>query len=265
MKHVSFGKALTVGVLFLCIFSLGVWIAGSLHRAEETAGKRERGGQTEGEDWEASEEENKTAEEERSRYGNYTVVVDAGHGGNDPGKVGKKGLLEKDVNLEIARLLESRLSETGINVVMTRREDVRLGEENVSNEKMEDLNERLRIISECSPILVVSIHQNSFTDAAVRGPQVFYYGNSAEGKRAAECIQEKLNGMEEVTSPRVSKSNDTYYLLKKTEVPMVIAECAFLSNPAEEELLGTEAYREAVADAITAGVLEYLEGINAYR
>lgn len=261
MKRVSLLKILTVGVLFLCIFCLGIWIAGSLQRAEETAGKRERGGQTK-EDREASEEENKTAEEERSRYGNYTVVVDAGHGGNDPGKVGNKGLLEKDVNLEIAGLLERRLSEAGINVVMTRREDVRLGEENVSNEKMEDLNERLRIISECSPVLVVSIHQNSFTDAAVRGPQVFYHGNSAEGKRAAECIQEKLNGMEEVTSPRVSKSNDTYYLLKKTEAPMVIAECAFLSNPAEEELLGTEAYREAVADAITAGVLEYLDGIN---
>ena len=100
------------------------------------------------------------------------VVIDAGHGGADPGKVGINGELEKDINLEIARDLESFLKAEGLRVVMTREDENGLYEEGASNKKVQDMKRRLEIIEEADPVLVVSIHQNSYHQEEVKGAQV---------------------------------------------------------------------------------------------
>ncbi len=192
-------------------------------------------------------------------YSGSIVVIDAGHGGKDPGKVGVAGTLEKDINLEIALLLKESLEEDGITVVLTRHDDSGLYDENSSNKKMQDMRGRLSIIEESKADLVVSIHQNSFGDASVQGPQVFYYENSVNGAKAAECVQNALNEELEIVKPRVQKENDNYYLLTKCSKVMIIAECGFLSNPAEEALLKDKDYQQRIADAIQKGICTYLD------
>lgn len=190
--------------------------------------------------------------------GGVTVVIDAGHGGNDPGKVGVNGALEKDINLAIALKLEKDLTEQGINVVMTRTEDKGLYEEGDSNKKVRDMKNRLAIIEEARPVITVSIHQNSYPDASVSGVQVFYYKNSEKSKAAAEIMQEQMISTLKPQKERVAKDNSSYYLLKKTSVPIIIVECAFMSNPTEAELLTTEEYQEKVAWAVYMGIMQYV-------
>ncbi len=195
-------------------------------------------------------------------YSGKIVVVDAGHGGNDPGKVGVSGTLEKDINLEIALLLKEALEEEGITVVLTRQDDSGMYEENSSNKKMQDLRGRLAIIEESKADLVVSIHQNSFEDASVCGPQVFYYETSENGGQAAKLLQDALNDELENARPRTQKGNDNYYLLTKCSKVMVIAECGFLSNPGEEKLLNDKAYQERIVQALKTGICGYLDSME---
>ena len=124
------------------------------------------------------------------------VVIDAGHGGADPGKVGINGELEKDINLEIARDLESFLKAEGLRVVMTREDENGLYEEGASNKKVQDMKRRLEIIEEADPVLVVSIHQNSYHQEEVKGAQVFYYATSDKSRLLAETLQEQLRQLE---------------------------------------------------------------------
>lgn len=181
------------------------------------------------------------------------VVLDPGHGGKDPGKVGADEELEKDINLAISLKVREKLEEDGMEVVMTREEDVMLSDGDADNKKLEDLNSRIGIINEQQPAIAVSIHQNSYSDPAVRGAQVFYFTHSDKGKQAAEALQKELLEFDQENT-RDIKANDTYYLLKKTEVPTVIVECGFLSCPGEAELLTDEAYQEELAVAIAKGI-----------
>lgn len=197
---------------------------------------------------------------EKTDAGTTVIVIDAGHGGADPGKVGTSGVLEKDVNLAVARKLQARLTADGFTVVMTRTEDTGLYSETATNKKREDMANRVRIISEAAPVLTVSIHQNSFPDASCKGAQVFYYKDSEESKQLAELLQKKFPEVLQDGNTRQAKANGDYYLLKKTACPIVIAECGFLSNPAEEALLASESYQEKVADALYQGIQQYLSG-----
>lgn len=153
-----------------------------------------------------------------------TIVVDAGHGGIDPGKIGINNALEKDINLAIALKLERNLRENGINVVMTRKDDTGLYKETDSNKKVIDMKNRLAIIEEAKPVLAVSIHQNSFPDSSVSGVQVFYYKDSVRSREVAEIMQTQMIRTLEPKKERVAKDNGSYYLLKKTSVPIVIVE-----------------------------------------
>ncbi len=190
--------------------------------------------------------------------GKAVVAVDCGHGGNDPGKVGAGGVLEKDVNLKIGKLVQEKLEKKGYEVVMTRREDEALADEGSGNIKVQDMKNRVKLINEAKPALAVSIHQNSYHDPDVCGAQVFYYSESTEGKTAAEIMQEALLEAD-ADNTRKAKANNTYYILKRTEPPIVIVECGFLSNPEEEKLLSGEDYQEKMAAAITSGAEKYLE------
>ena len=187
-----------------------------------------------------------------------TVVIDAGHGGIDPGKVGINDALEKDINLEIALKVKKYLEQQDINVIMTRETDGGLYEENDTNKKVRDMKNRLSIIEEAEPELAVSIHQNSYPEESVSGMQVFYYQDSAEGAKAALMMQQTMIENLKPQKEREAKENGTYYLLKKTSVPIIIVECGFLSNSTEAELLTKSSYQEKCAWAIQLGILRYL-------
>ncbi|MCM1542252.1 MAG: N-acetylmuramoyl-L-alanine amidase [Blautia sp.] len=186
------------------------------------------------------------------------VVVDAGHGGMDPGKVGINGANEKDINLEIAGYLRQYLEANDIEVVMTRENDEGLNDADASNKKVQDMKRRIELIDVTAPAITVSIHQNSYPEEYVHGAQVFYYTGSKEGQALAQSIQEELVAKLDPENKRQVKANDSYYLLKKTGIPIVIVECGFLSNSAEAEKLCTEAYQKRVAWAIHMGILRYL-------
>ncbi len=186
------------------------------------------------------------------------VMVDAGHGGMDPGKVGINGALEKDINLEIAEALKRYLEAEGIRVVMTRESDEGLYDANASNKKVQDMKRRVELIDEVKPVITVSIHQNSYPEEYVHGAQVFFYSGSREGQRLAEIIQAQLVEKVDPENRRKVKANDSYYLLKKTGIPIVIVECGFLSNSAEAEKLSDEDYQERLAWAVHMGIMQYL-------
>ncbi len=189
------------------------------------------------------------------------VVIDAGHGGTDPGKVGINDQLEKDINLEIAIMLKDFLQAEGIQVIMTREGDKGLYDENASNKKVQDMKRRLEIIENANPVLVVSIHQNSYHEEYVKGAQVFYYAASEESKRLAGVLQEQLRALDPENN-RQAKGNDSYFLLKKTSRTIVIVECGFLSNREEAEKLSTHLYQEKVAWNIHMGIMKYLNGVE---
>ena len=181
------------------------------------------------------------------------VVLDAGHGGRDPGRIGAGEIQEKDVNLKIAKKLKGKLEERGIQAVLTREKDETLAPEGSANRQVEDIKKRVERIDGENALLAVSIHQNSYQDPEVRGAQVFYYQHSTKGKEAAAILQEALIRMDP-EHPREAKANGTYYLLRRTQTPTVIVECGFLSNPEEAKLLASEEYQEKIAEAVAEGI-----------
>lgn len=187
------------------------------------------------------------------------IVVDPGHGGDDPGMIGEGGLKEKGINLEISLKVKQELEKEGYTVVLTREEDVGLYDSSSQNKKAQDMQRRIALIQEVKPVLTISIHQNSYQDSSVKGPQVFYYEDSVEGERLAVSIQNALNEGLSVERPRVPKGNTSYYLLKRSPGILNIIECGFLTNPGESALLQNEKYQQKVAAAIVKGICSYLD------
>ena len=182
------------------------------------------------------------------------VILDAGHGGWDPGKTGTQGDNEKNINLQIAQKLKQYLEQGGAVVYMTRNSDEALGQK-----KGEDMKERKRIANESEGDIFVSIHQNAFPKGSAKGAQVFYHKQSKEGKKLAEEIQKSLKKYVDDENTREIKENTNYYILKKTELPSALVECGFLSNLEEEKKLNTEEYQQKVAWAIYVGIMNYFE------
>lgn len=185
------------------------------------------------------------------------VVIDPGHGGNDPGKVAVDGSLEKDINLEIALKLGEFLKQKGMEVYYTRQTDMGLYSSTAVSKKAEDLKKRCAIIENTEPDITISIHQNSYTDKNVKGAQVFYYSQSPKAKVLAEAIQSSIKKVADRKNTRSPKANDSYYMLKRTGSPTVIVECGFLSNPDEAERLQTKAYQTKLVEAIYQGICIY--------
>ncbi|MCM1180584.1 MAG: N-acetylmuramoyl-L-alanine amidase [Clostridium sp.] len=185
------------------------------------------------------------------------IVIDVGHGGSDPGKVSAEGIREKDVNLQIAQYLKDYLIAQDYTVYMTRDTDTGLYDENVSNKKTSDLNNRIQFFQEKNAAYVVSIHQNSYPDTVQHGAQTFYFTGSKEGEAFAASIQNALLAIDE-TNTRKEKSSSSYYLLKNSHVPSVIVECGFLSNPEETARLTDSNYQKRLAFAISQGIASYI-------
>ena len=228
---------LFMGVVLLCTVTFLSWQAGSLAAAGVQFIHAENG----------SGEKKK-----------YIVCVDPGHGGTDPGKVGINGQLEKDINLAIAKKLKTYLEASDVTVVLTRDKDRGLYSSGDAHKKMADMRKRCQLIEEVKPDLVISIHQNSYHEEAIRGGQVFYYKTSVRGKKLAQILQGRFDYVLGDANKRQAKANDNYYLLLHVKEPIIIAECGFLSNWEEAEKLETKEYQDRLAWTLHMGIMEYL-------
>lgn len=195
---------------------------------------------------------NETTQTSAMPVNHKNIVIDAGHGGFDPGKVAADGTEEKGINLEIASRLQGYLEQGGAFVLNTR-----ISDEAVGQSKREDLKKRVETANTNNADMFISVHQNSFPQNNVKGAQVFYNKNSEESKRLAVMIQKRLKEVADTNNERVAKANENYYVLKKINIPAVIVECGFLSNGTEKELLSTKEYQEKLAWAIYMGILDY--------
>ena len=189
------------------------------------------------------------------------IVIDIGHGGNDPGKVGINSGLEKDINLAVGLCLKEYLSAAGYRVTLTRETDVSLADTDASNQKLSDFHNRTRFINDQAPSAVISIHQNSYPQETVKGTQVFHSG-STESAYLASCIQEQCRRILDPDNHRQIKKNTDYYLFRHVTSPIVIVECGFLSNYKEANLLITEDYQQKIAWAISMGTIQFLQSVN---
>lgn len=188
----------------------------------------------------------------------YTIVIDAGHGGRDGGAVGKStGVSESELNLKYAQTLEGLCKEFGIGVVMTRKDMNGLYDESASNKKRSEMEKRKKIINESGADLMVSLHMNSFPLESCEGAQVFYASGNDEGFRLAKGVQTSL--CQSFQSSRRYVTVGDYYVLNVAQMPSILIECGFLSNPKEEKLLASDEYCENFCYSVLAGVLSFFD------
>lgn len=196
----------------------------------------------------------------------YTIVIDSGHGGEDGGASSKDGTLEKDINLSIAKKLEKLVSVSGLKTKMTRNSDISIYDENsttVRKKKVSDLNNRLKIFNSSKNNIVISIHQNKFTDEKYYGTQIFYSNNDPKSKEIAENIKKSVVSLIQPDNTReIKPANKNIFILHNAKVPAVIVECGFLSNVKECEKLKSQDYQKQLAFAIYCGLLEYIKNNN---
>lgn len=199
--------------------------------------------------------------------GDITIMIDPGHGGIDGGAT-VAGILEKDINLDISLKVRTHLILRGYKVAMTREEDVSLEKYSRTNKSRyhRDLDARVEMINNCGARLFVSIHTNCNLKAPRANSAIVFYSNSfQENKTLAYCIQKELNSLtfndigRAVHDPRVSD----YFILKRTKMPGVIVETAFLSNPQDRKLLMDNEFREEIAEAVAAGIDSYFTSLHS--
>ena len=191
----------------------------------------------------------------------FSVVIDAGHGGMDGGVTGiTTGVKESDLNLSLAFLLQELFLDAGFSVTMTRKTSFGLCEGAKPWTKKGDMKMRKEIIQTSNPDFVLSIHQNSLAfTRSTRGAQVFYKQGEEQGKRVALLAQNALNAV--YARHGVKGRNAVaaeYYMLECANVPSLIIECGFLSNPDDEKLLLTDVHKKQIAVAIFSGVVASL-------
>ncbi|MFV8829698.1 N-acetylmuramoyl-L-alanine amidase CwlD [Alkalihalobacterium sp. APHAB7] len=187
------------------------------------------------------------------------IILDPGHGGPDGGAVSKSGLLEKDVTLEIALDLRDYLQEAGALVLMTREEDRDLADSDIKkirHRKVQDLKRRVELINGSDGDMFVSIHLNAIPSPKWKGAQTFYNRTVEENEYIAKFVQDEIRRNLENTH-RVAKPIGNVYLIKQAQIPGVLVEVGFLSNPEEAKLLEKEKYQQKVAASIYQGILRY--------
>lgn len=189
------------------------------------------------------------------------IVIDAGHGGEDGG-ASANGVLEKDINLSIAKQLRDMLEVSGYSVTMTREDDISIYDntaESTREKKVSDLKNRVSIINGKKNNVLVSIHQNKFEQSQYFGTQMFYSKNDPKSAVLAEELRKSVTGMLQSENKRELKSADSsIYILDKAEVPAVIVECGFISNAEEAKKLSDKEYQQKMAFSIYSGILGYI-------
>ena len=191
-----------------------------------------------------------------------TVIIDAGHGGEDGGAE-VDVILEKDINLSIADKLADTLRLCGVRVTEIRDEDISVYDDSAQTlreKKVSDLKHRVEIVNGSENNILVSIHQNKFDNSAYSGAQVFYSSNNDKSRVLAESIRNSVVSLLQNDNTRELKpANSDIYLLDNATVPAVIVECGFLSNDEERAKLLDSGYQSEMAYSIAMGVLEYID------
>lgn len=189
-----------------------------------------------------------------------TVVIDAGHGGEDGGTVGACGSLEKDINLAVSLQIDKLFALTDVNTVLTRDSDKLLyndGEEN--RKKAADVRNRVKITQQVENPVFVSIHQNSFPISKYSGLQVYYSEINAESRSLAELVQQTNKAYLQPDNTRnIKPAGNNIYVLSNLDCPAVLVECGFLSNESEERMLVDEDYQKKLSFVIFSSVINYL-------
>lgn len=188
-----------------------------------------------------------------------TIIIDAGHGGEDGGATSCTGVLECDINLQIALRLDDLLHLMGYNTKMIRKTDISIYKkgETIAAKKVSDLKERVRIVNETKNALLISIHQNTFSESKYHGAQVFYSADE-QSKSLANLIQNRIIHTINIGSSRSSKKANGIYLMEQVNTTAVLIECGFLSNPEEEAKLRDQAYQNSFCCVIAASLSEYI-------
>lgn len=190
---------------------------------------------------------------------NKVIIVDPGHGGIDAG-ASANSAVEKEINLEIAKILQEYLEESGAVAILTRTVDSNTADpmrDSKISQKMSDLKERKNDIDEFSADMFISIHMNKFSQTKYRGAQVFYTKSSEESRLLGETIQQTIKETLDDGNTRKAKPTDSIFVLKDNEIPSVLIECGFLSNSDEAKLLRNKDYQRKIAWGIYLGIVEY--------
>lgn len=194
-----------------------------------------------------------------------TIIIDAGHGGEDGGAQGATGVLEKDINLSIAKILKQMFVSSGFKVEMTRDDDISIYDSNaetIRQKKVSDLRNRLKIINSNENGVLISVHQNKFTDSKYSGAQVFYAQKNQLSRELAEQMKKSITGLLQPDNTReIKPCNKNIFLLWESKIPSVVVECGFLSNVEEEAKLKDPEYQKQIAFAIYCGFLQFWKNI----
>lgn len=225
-------KKIGILVLGALMIGLGWMVSGSFERAITVSGSNDLAG--------------------------ITIVIDAGHGGVDPGS-SRGNVVEDEINLSIAKKLERILKEAGAEVIMIRDEDEDLSQEGASSKKQSDLKARVEIMNQENVTFFISLHGNISLDTTVKGAQVYYQSDHEQSQILAECVQQALKN---TTSSKFIIKKGDYYILNNTKNFGILVEYGFLSNAEEREKLKDQKYQDTIAYNIYEGIIEYLKKIK---
>ena len=198
------------------------------------------------------------AEQEKAED-SFCVVIDPGHGGEDGGAVSCSGIPESTYNLDISRRINDLLNLLGYKTKMIRYDDVSIYTkgETLAQKKASDLKERVKIVNETSGAVLLSIHQNYFSDSQYSGAQVFY-AKTKGSEQLAKKLQTEFVSKLNKGSRRQAKGISGIYLMERINCPGILVECGFLSNPQEEALLRDSAYQKKLSSVIAVTISQYL-------
>lgn len=192
-----------------------------------------------------------------------TIILDAGHGGEDGGAVSESGVIEKNINLSVALRLRDILQASGYNVIMTREKDIAIYDddaETLREKKRSDLHNRLDIIEKNSGknTVFVSIHQNKFPDPKYHGTQIFYSKHDSKSMDLAGAVRKSVTQFLQPDNEReIKEANKKIYLLNNAQIPAIVVECGFLSNPEECAKLADKNYQSEMAFSVYCGIMDY--------
>ena len=239
-----------LGTILICFLTLGLFLLAGGSFAQTPAPPAEE-----------------KTEPEQPKGPPRTVIIDAGHGGEDGGTSGNGGtVVEKDLNLTITKLIEERLTEKGISVICTRSEDILLYDKNEDykgRKKMLDLAARLNVAKQNPNSVFVSIHMNAFPKSQYSGLQVYYSPNDPRSARLANAIQSNTKLQLQSTNNRASKkAGSNIYLLDRIESPAVLVECGFLSNPEECAKLADSDYQKRLSAVLADTIADFVKNAS---
>ena len=189
------------------------------------------------------------------------IVIDPGHGGSDPGAVGPKGTLEKNVTLGIAKKLGAKLEAAGANVFYTRFVDLDVAKRDASG--AEELHKRIEVAHEKKADIFVSIHADASISSEAGGTTTYYYVKTPYDLKLAQAVQRRVSVAGGLLNRGTKQSG--FYVNKKSWIPSILVETAFISNPNEEKLLGQAEFQEKIAAGLFAGIVDFYKEVGGSK